>query len=301
MRLNGFDLNQVLCLEALLAERSVSRAAERVHLSQSAMSWVLAQLREHFNDPLLVRSGRHLVLTPFARTLMGPVSDLLSRAHALTALSPDQAPTEIDRELKIVASDYSISACLGEAMKQASEQMPRLRFDVLPLTTHSALALASGELDLLFAGQALDVGRPPNELLFEDEFACLVCAEHGPKGRQMTAEQYLARRHVVLRYFEQRMSFEDEDAVRRIGGKRVEAAAVWSTAVMPQLIIGTPLVATLAMRAARTLARHWPVRLLPFPLAQEPMRSYIYWHPSRDADPVLARFVDIVRAVARQP
>ncbi len=176
MRLNGFDLNQILCLDALLAERSVSRAAERVHLSQSAMSWVLAQLREHFGDPLLVRSGRHLMLTPFARTLVGPVSEFLTRAHALTTLSPDQEPADIDRELKIVASDYSIAAYLGDAMKRAAATMPRLRFDVLPLSTHSALLLHGGEADLLCAGQALDVGRPPNELLFEDEFACLVCA-----------------------------------------------------------------------------------------------------------------------------
>lgn len=299
MRLNGFDLNQVVCLEALLAERSVSRAAERVHLSQSAMSWVLAQLREQFHDPLLVRSGRHLVLTPFAKMLVGPVSDLLARAHSLTALSPDQEPADIDRELKIVASDYSIMACLGEAMKRAAEQMPKLRFDVLPLTSHSALALAAGEVDLLCAGQALDVGRPPSELLFEDTFACLVCATHRPRTRQLTTEQYLARSHVVLRYFEHRMSFEDEEALRRMGRKRTQQMAVWSTAVMPQLIIGTSLVATLPLRAAKTLAEHWPVRVLPFPLAQEPARSYAYWHASRDDDPVLARFVGLVREVVK--
>jgi len=295
MRLNGFDLNQVQCLEALLTARSVSRAAEQVHLSQSAMSWVLAQLRDHFNDPLLVRSGRHLVLTPFAKTLVGPVNDLLARAHALTTLSPDQEPGDIDRELKIVASDYTMTAYLAGAMKRAAEQMPLLRFDVLPLTSHSALALSAGEVDLLCAGQAMDVGRPPSELLFEDEFACLVCQTHGPKSRRLSRQQYLAHGHVVMRYFEQRMSFEDEEALRRNGLKRTQQIAVWSSALMPQLILGTARIATLPRRAAQKLAEHWPVRLVPFPWEQESARSYAYWHSSRDDDPVLARFLACLR------
>lgn len=295
MRLNGFDLNQILCLEALLSARNISRAAEQVHLSQSAMSWVLAQLREHFNDPLLVRSGRHLVLTPFAKTLIGPVSELLARAHSLTTLSPKQEPGVIDRELKIVASDYTLTAYLAGAMKLASEKMPKLRFDLLPLTNHSALALSAGEVDLLCAGQAMDVGRPPSELLLEDEFACLVCETHGLKAKRLTAQQYLTHGHVVMRYFEQRMSFEDEEAVRRKGLKREQKIAVWSSTLMPQLILGTSLIATLPRRAARHLAAHWPVRLLPFPWEQEVARSYAYWHSSRDNDPVLARFLDCVR------
>jgi len=300
MRLNGFDLNQVQCLEALLSTRSVSRAAERVHLSQSAMSWVLAQLRDHFNDPLLDRSGRHLVLTPFAKTLVGPVSDLLARAHALTTLGPDQEPADIDRELKIVASDYTMTAYLADAIKIAVEQMPQLRFDVLPLTSHSALALSAGEIDLLCAGQAMDVGRPPSELLLEDEFACLVCQSHGPRSRRLSPQQYLAHGHVVMRYFEQRMSFEDEEALRRHGLKRAQQIAVWSSSLMPQLIIGTSLVATLPKKAALELAAHWPVRVLPFPWPQESARSYAYWHSSREDDPVLARFLVCVREVIAQ-
>ena len=122
-----------------------------------------------------------LVLTPFAKTLVAPVSDLLARAHTLTALSPDQEPADINRELKVVASDYTMTAYLAGAMKRAAAQMPRLRFDVLPLTSHSAVALSAGEVDLLCAGQAMDVGRPPSELLFEDEFACLVCKSSRPK------------------------------------------------------------------------------------------------------------------------
>ncbi len=297
MRLNGFDLNQLVSLDALLRERSVSRAADKVHISQSAMSWVLAQLREHFGDPLLVRSGRNLVLTPFAKNLTGPVGDLLGQAHALTARTPAQAFEQVDRELKIAASDYVLTAGMANAIKQTQPAMPNLRFDVLPLSTDSARLLALGEIDLLCAGQTLDVGLPPNECIFEDQFTCLACTETGPGSDTISVEDYLSSRHVVLRYFEHQLTFEDEEAVRRMGLKRQRQIAVWSSSLVPQLISGTAMIATVAERIARPMAAVWPLKILPFPLPQDPVRVYAYWHESRNEDPVLARFMEIFRSV----
>jgi DNA-binding transcriptional LysR family regulator len=298
MRFNGFDLNQALCLDALLNERSVSRAAARVHLSQSAMSAVLAQLRDYFHDPLLVRSGRKLVLTPFAQTLVGPVGDFLASAHALTALTPNQAPTDVDRELRIAASDFSVQAFLAIAIQQLAAQMPGLRFDVLPLTNNSGAALKSGELDIVFAGQVLNVGLPPSELLLEDRFVCVVCKAHGIKAKKISARQYIGSDHVVMRYFEHRLAFEDEEALRRQGLTRRQRVAVSSVNQIAPLIVGTRLIGTVPQRIATTLVERWPLRLMPFPFEQEPIRHYAYWHESRVQDPVIARFMDAVRAVA---
>ena len=151
LRLKGFDLNQLICLEALLAERNVTRAAQRVHLSQSAMSTILGQLRVHFEDELLVRSGRQLVLTPFAKLLIAPLSDLMSQARSFASLEPDLGTLNVDRELKIVASDYSMTTFLADAIKRIGQQMPNLRFDILPLTSQSSSLLEAGEIDLLLA------------------------------------------------------------------------------------------------------------------------------------------------------
>ncbi len=297
MRLNGFDLNQLICLEALLAECSVSRAAERVHLSQSAMSTVLAQLRIHFNDPVLVRSGRNLVLTPFARSLIGPLKELLSRTHAFMGLTPDQAPADVDRELRVIASDYMVTSCLAPSIKKAGETMPNLRVDVLPLTGVSTQCLENGEVDLLVAGQALDVGRPPNETLFDDVFVCLACADNGPGGKTLTPKQYLERKHVVVRYFEHQMTFEDEEALRRSGLKRPRHIAVWSSLMVPHLVCGTPMIATVKSRVANQIAKQWPVKVFDFPFKQEPENVYAYWHVSRNEDRVLQSFMNIVRDV----
>ena len=297
MRLNRFDLNQLVCLEALLTECSVSRAAERIHLSQSAVSTVLAQLREHFGDPLLVRSGRGLVLTPFARDLIRPVKELLVRAHALTALSPDRAPADVDREMTIAASDYTMAAFMAEAMKRASAPMPNLRFDVLPLSEQSAGLMNRGEIDLMFAGQALDVGSPPNAIVCEDVHACLVSADHDLPDQAMSPDAYFSRRHVVVRYFESQLTFADEDALRRQGLRRPRQIAVWSHSLVPQLICGTSMIATVAWRIARQFRERWPLKIYPFPFAPEPMRVFAYWHPSREQDPVIRHLMALVRDV----
>ena len=298
MRLQGFDLNQLICLQALLTAQSVTRAAEQVRLSQSAMSTVLGQLRGHFKDELLVRSGRRLVLTPFAKTLIAPLSELMAKAHAFTALMPDQDVTIAERELKIVASDYAITTFLAEAVRAAGTRMPGLRFDILPLSTASADLLGSGEVDLLFAGQALDIGVPPDETLFEEHFVCLLCRDTNPNVTRLSKKDYMARQHVVVRYFEHQMTFEDEEALRRAGLSRRRQVSVGSYSLVPHLICGTPMIATVALQIACGIQQRWPVRIVPFPFDHDPARIYTYWHPSRAGDAVLDAFMAIVRRIA---
>ena len=295
MRLKGFDLNQLICLEALLAERGVTRAAQRVHLSQSAMSTALGQLRAHFGDDLLVRSGRNLVLTPFARLLIAPLTDLMSRAHSFAALAPDQDSAEVDRELRIVASDYTMTTFLAEAIQRAGKDMPNLRFDILPLTSRSSLLLDTGEIDLLLAGQALNVGQVPNECVLEDDFTCLICQGHSPKDKELSRREFMKRRHVVVQYFEHQMAFEDEDVLRKSGIQRQRHVTVWSYSLVPQLICGTPMIATMTRRIADRLAERWPVNLVPFPFEHQPVQIFAYWHASRDSDSVLASFLARIR------
>lgn len=296
VRLDGFDLNQLVCLDVLLRERNVSRAAEQVHISQSAMSWTLAQMREYFDDPLLVRAGRTLVLTPFATTLLGPVQEILTNAHNLLARTPGDARHKADRTIKVVASDYVVTVGLGAAVQTFMSRFPTTRYELLPLTVASSQLLANGEVDVVFAGQAMDVGSPPDAMVFEDQFACVVCQETCPGIKRMSKGQYRERQHIVLRYFEHQLAFEDEEALRRQGIARDRQVAVWSHALVPSLLLGTEMVATVAERAARLWERQWPVRVLPFPFPQEPMRMYAYWHASRREDALLQQFMDIARA-----
>jgi len=147
------------------------------------------------------------------------------------------------------------------------------------------------EVDLLFAGQALDIGLPPNTCLLEDEFVCLTCNEHAPDTGQLTQEDYLKRSHIVVRYFDHQLAFEDEDALMKSGLKRPRQITVWSYAMVPQMICGTPMIATVPLRLARNMVQRWPITIFPFPVKCEPIRVFAYWHPSREGDAVVKQFL----------
>lgn len=291
MRLSGFNLNQLVCLEALLVEGNVTRAAQRAYLSQSAMSAVLAQLRLHFDDALLVRSGRGMVLTPFARSLIAPMNELLSQAQSFAALRPGEATSKIDRRITIVASEFTVQTYLAPAITDSIRELPGLQFDVLPLTGSSGKLLQNGEVDLLLAGQSLDVGMPPKAKAFSDTFVCLSCAKHGPQAGQLTQQEYLARDHVVVKYIKHQMTHDDEEVLRREGHSRKKQITVWSYALVPYLVCGTDMIATVPERSARQVAQRWPVNVHPFPFEHDPVRVFSFWHSSRDSDEVLSRFL----------
>jgi DNA-binding transcriptional LysR family regulator len=105
MDLGGLDLNLLVVLDALFTEKSVSRAGQRLHLSQSATSGALARLRQTFNDPLLIQVGRRMTLTPRAEGLIEPVRDLLLKAEAIHSASPNFNPTTSTRTFRIRMSD----------------------------------------------------------------------------------------------------------------------------------------------------------------------------------------------------
>ena len=291
MRLSGFNLNQVVCLEALLLEGNVTKAAERVHLSQSAMSAILAELRDHFGDALLVRSGRKMMLTPFARGLIAPVSELLARAQAFAALRPGQESPDIARELTLVASEFVTISCLSLGIQRVMTDMPGLRFNLVALADDSGKMLQNGEIDLLLAGQTLDVGIPPKAQVFSDELVCLTCAGCDPTVGELSAEEYAARDHVVVRFSDGHSIYDDEEAVRCAGVSRNWKIKVWSYLLVPELVCGSSLVATVPKRLVPLFVDRWPLRVHPFPFDHEPVRVFAYWHSSRDGDAILSRFL----------
>ena len=117
MHLNRFDMNLLIALDALLREKSVTRAGERIYLSQSAMSGALQRLRDHFGDELLVRVGRELELTPRAEALVEPIRDILLRVQAALE-EPSFEPATAMRTFSIMMSDYCFVAYMRAVIKR---------------------------------------------------------------------------------------------------------------------------------------------------------------------------------------
>ena len=301
MRLNGFDLNQLVCLRALLVEQNITRAAEQVHLSQSAMSTILGHLRRHFNDPLLTRSGRLHVLTPFAKSLIAPLNKMIAQAHDFAALRPGELQLDVEREIRVVASDYTIRTVLDTATRQIQNIFRNVRLDILPLSERSPRLLASGEVDLVLSGQSFDIGVPPSTCVLEDKYVCIACSKMGPVGDKLLPQEFANSKHVVVRYFDQQMTFEDEDALRKAGVVRTRRITTWSHTQVASLVCGTRMLATVPARIAYDFGKRWPIKILPFPFAHEPIRVFAYWHPSRNQDAILSALVHAANCTPSTP
>ena len=150
----------------------------------------------------------------------------------------------------------------------------------------------------MLAGQSFDVGMPPRDCLFEDQFVCIACRETGPVGNVLTPFEFAQSQHVVVRYFDHQMTFEDEDAIRKSGLPRIRRITTWSHTHVAALICKTPMLATVPARIAHDFSKRWPIKTLPFPFDHEPYRLFAYWHPSRDEDAILAALVRAAKSVS---
>jgi DNA-binding transcriptional LysR family regulator len=149
VRFNKLDLNLLVALDVLLKERSVTRAAEVLNLSPSAVSNALAKLREYFEDELLVQIGRKMELTPRAESLQDAVRDLLLRIDSTIGAPAAFDPRGSDRMFRIFASDYT-QMVLGPAlMTLAAQQHATVRFEFAPQVSQPHRYLERGEADLL--------------------------------------------------------------------------------------------------------------------------------------------------------
>jgi DNA-binding transcriptional LysR family regulator len=170
--LNGIDLNLLPALDALLAERNVTRAAERMSLGQPAMSAALARLRKHFGDPLLVRDGRGLVLTTLATTLIAPVQEAMAATEAVLGVRPPFDPRTDDRSFTLVGSDYVALVLLRPLVAELADEAPGVNINVVAVGAEMEDWLRRGSADLLIypveiAERYTDL---PRTVLFEDRF-----------------------------------------------------------------------------------------------------------------------------------
>jgi DNA-binding transcriptional LysR family regulator len=288
MRLHGLDLNRLVALDALLNDRSVSRAAERMYLSQPAMSAVLASLREHFGDPLLTPAGASMQPTPFALELTGPVRQLVLQARAVSQLRPARDLARLQQRITLVASDATAGFLLAPVMQRAATLAPGLQFDLRPVTEQLTDQFERGEVDMMVAAEEARSSKQPSERLFDAPHACLVCATH-PAAQQGTLDldTYRAAGHVAVCWGGGRIELADAAAARAAGIERHLDVQVPTFSMLPDYLLHTHRIATLPQPYAVHLAKHLPLAVLPCPVPVAPLRGVVQWHRYKQADPAL--------------
>jgi DNA-binding transcriptional LysR family regulator len=285
MRFNRLDLNLLIGLDVLLDECSITRAARRLCLSQSAASGILARLREYFGDELLVQSGRRMVPTPLALSLMEPVREILLRIQRTVETAVEFSPEATSRHFRVVASDFVSSVVMTHLAAHINTVAPFVTMEILQPTERSMAQMERGEIDILLMPERYLSRSHPSEVLFSDRFSCIVWQGNTDVGESLSQDDYLRLGHVATSFgSHQQFAFEGE-FFKRIGlNRRIEVVCATFN-LLPQFVIGTRRVATLQHQLAQQLARYYPVRVLEPPVAIPQIVECMQWHPSNQRDP----------------
>jgi LysR family transcriptional regulator, nod-box dependent transcriptional activator len=302
MRFQGLDLNLLVALDALLTEHNVSVAAERVNLSQSAMSGSLGRLRDFFGDELLTSVGRHMVLTPRARELIEPVRAALLQIETTITTPPVFDPAISPRHFTIMASDYAVSVVLARALEKIAAKAPNITFDLATLDDDPSSQLERGEVDFWLTLEQYVAPNHPRQLLFEDDFVVAAWAGNTEVSEHITLDQYFQMGHVTVKFGKTRHPAFDEWFVRTMQRNRRVDIVASSFGMAPLLLVGTQRIATMHRRLAAIYAAHLPILLVEAPFSIPKVRQVIQWHQLKDKDAatrwVLAQILELAEAPA---
>lgn len=289
MNLKGFDLNLLVALDALLTERSVTRAAERLHITQPAMSNALQRIRYRFGDPILERSGRELRLTPVAEELIVPVRALIGEAERLLGLGDGFEPLTAARTFRIGMSDYCSLVLFPTLTEKVVREAPGVRLIVESLNEHSFDRLCARQIDFCVSAQDLllmdlkaDNAQVKRDVLFHDRLVSAISAHRVDTTDSLTLEQYLSSPHVIYRSGGGTRSLEEH--ARNSLGLDIDSMVVSPTlSAMPLLLAGTDLVATFPSRLLKAL-RSDGFRAFACPIELPELVETLFWHPLAEGD-----------------
>ncbi|MBD9512727.1 LysR family transcriptional regulator [Pseudomonas sp. PDM22] len=282
--LRRIDLNLLVILDALLDERHVSRAAERLAMTQPAVSHALNRLRDLLDDPLLVRAGNQMQLTRRAFELAEPLREILGGVRRLV-LGDDFDPASAEMELRLGMSDYGAWVVLPALLPLLRREAPGIHLDVRQASrVGMAEQVASGELDVALGVFPMLPEGLRMQQLFEERFVCLCSRETLGERQRLDLDDYLAAPH--LRVALQQSPAEEIDShLEKLGRRRQVAATVPHFSVAPSLLAGTDLVLTIAARMLPDDLENCGLASFEPPLKLAPFDFVQIWSEASEDDP----------------
>lgn len=276
------DLNLLIALNVLLEERNVTRAADRLGLTQSAASRMLGRLRATFDDPLFVRTSRGLTPTKRALDIAGPLRDYLSGLEKLLLEREAFDPTTAQRRFRIAAIDYVQATLLAPLVAKLQRQAPLIDFEIRQPSSDSERDLDAGVLDLLLMPQQPSAPGVIWTPLYRDGYTCVVWTRH--PSHRLTLSAFAAMEHVLVAPRERAGGIVDF-VLEKNGLSRRVAVQAPTFLIVPYLLIGTTRIATVPERMAAELVRMHPLKILKPPVEIPGFTMCQAWHEIHRNDP----------------
>ncbi len=301
VNLSRVDLNLLVHLHALLAERSVTRAAARVGLSQSAMSHNLARLRDLFSDELLTRGPEGLRPTPRALALVEPVRIALAQIQVLVSRDEAFDPRTAERTFSVGLPDSMEILIVPSLLAYLREVAPGIHLRLHNIDSSKLLDdLDADRVDLAVGYGVFAQGQAHHKrrLLFTETYLCMFNAERTGITASISLDDYLRLPHVLTSLRPGERGVVD-DALEKLGLRRTVVLTTPRFLAVPSLVARAPVVVTMHARLARFFAAELGLSLSLPPVELQDMAVSLLWHASYDHDPAHAWLRQmIVRLVA---
>jgi len=284
--LRSHDLNQLAVLLVLLKARGVSAAARQLGISQPTLSKSLERLRRDFDDPLLVRVGNAMRLTPTAELLLPALEAALDQVSAVFSSVAPFDPARSRGRLRIAASDYVQIVFGARLLRRLRESAPLMTIEFRPVGIPDPERLLTDDLVDIAIGRSWPTQAVRQQRLYDDPFVCAVGRDNMRVPERLDIAGFCAQQHLdvsptgtgVLRSF-------IDPALEALGGRRQVQTSASSFMAVPELVTGTGLVALVPSRVVGKFP-HGSVRLVTLAFDLPPYAVALWWHNTRHADPL---------------
>lgn len=294
------NLNLLLALHALLQEGHVTRAAERMGITQSAMSRNLAQLRRQLDDPLLVRTGNGMHPTERAQALRGPLERWVADAEALVGQRTRFEPLNARLRLTVASSDHVQASLLPRLMLALAEEAPGLDLVFRTDGPRVAEQLVDGSIDLALApGGRMEGAELHAQRVMRDDFRVVHRAGHAWEELELDLDLYCEAKHALAAPLQVEGGLVDDLLRRRNRSRRVALVAP-SFLSVGHLVATSDLVSTLPTRVAEHLAQTLGLVVRTPPLELPSFSLVQYWHTRQHANPAHVWFRQLVHRVGSE-
>ncbi len=294
MRYKNLDLNLLVALNHFLTEQSVSKAAEKMYITQSSASNALSRLREYFDDDILIPVGKNMTLTARAKTLVKPVKEILFSIDSKIIQKPFFDPHTDLLKFKICVSDYSLATVCPILIDYIRENNYNIHLDFIAQTTKPEFALEYEEVDLLIIPEISAAQKHPIEHVFEDDFVCISSKKYSNIGETIGYDDFVNTPHVVMKPTFTSGSIESI-WMNDIGIERKVAVSCYSFSMIPVFVANSNYIATIHRGLAAKYAESHDLAIHELPFEFPKFRQTVQWHRYKEKDQELLFLINILK------